>query len=339
MDALAPRDRLCASELIADLRTVRDRDAPILRTLPRRLRDLVGVEVGATYVLRAGEDAVDVEQMHADGKDPSAYARDFGAALRRTRAGEGVVRYNAVRPRPADRNRPVVVRMKTALPHERALLGRHDLGQYDQLRSLVCDGPTMLAWVGVFSCDDFTLRHKRILSAVIPAIQRRILLERQVQDCPMALQLLGSALEAIGAAAFLLRGQSVAHANSAGRAALATDRAGVLESICDHILGRGDGSYSLTWHRSPGAPDHVLAVARAPMADARQRASVLAQRWLLTARQTQVLQLLAQGRTNKAIGGEICCGEGTVEFHVTALLAKAECESRAELVAKFWTAG
>ncbi len=70
-----------------------------------------------------------------------------------------------------------------------------------------------------------------------------------------------------------------------------------------------------------------------------ERAKSHARRWGLTARQTEVLELLALGKANKVIAAELGCGESTVEFHVTALLAKAGCESRAELVARFWTEG
>jgi DNA-binding NarL/FixJ family response regulator len=46
---------------------------------------------------------------------------------------------------------------------------------------------------------------------------------------------------------------------------------------------------------------------------------------------------VAQGRSNRQISRALGCAESTVELHVTALLAKAGCRSRAELVARFWT--
>jgi len=56
----------------------------------------------------------------------------------------------------------------------------------------------------------------------------------------------------------------------------------------------------------------------------------------LTPRQAEVLTHLATGKTNKAIATILGCAEGTVELHVTALLAKFECSGRTELVARFW---
>lgn len=61
-----------------------------------------------------------------------------------------------------------------------------------------------------------------------------------------------------------------------------------------------------------------------------------ARRWGLTAKQTRVLGLLAEGHPNKTIALRLACAENTVEYHVTRLLAKAEKESRAELIAELW---
>jgi len=59
----------------------------------------------------------------------------------------------------------------------------------------------------------------------------------------------------------------------------------------------------------------------------------------LTPRQIEVLALVATGRSNKAVAGRLGCEEGTVEFHVTRLLAAFGCESRAQLIARLWMAG
>lgn len=50
----------------------------------------------------------------------------------------------------------------------------------------------------------------------------------------------------------------------------------------------------------------------------------------LTARELQVLRLLADGRSNRAIGQELAISEHTVKFHVTSILAKLGAESRTE---------
>jgi DNA-binding NarL/FixJ family response regulator len=67
-----------------------------------------------------------------------------------------------------------------------------------------------------------------------------------------------------------------------------------------------------------------------------ERAQSLGARWALTPRQTAVLAHVATGETNRRIAAALSCAESTVEQHVTALLEKAGCNSRVELVARFW---
>lgn len=50
----------------------------------------------------------------------------------------------------------------------------------------------------------------------------------------------------------------------------------------------------------------------------------------LTPRELQVLHLLAEGHSNRAIGQELSISEHTVKFHVTSILAKLGAESRTE---------
>lgn len=52
----------------------------------------------------------------------------------------------------------------------------------------------------------------------------------------------------------------------------------------------------------------------------------------LTARETDVLRLLAQGKTNKEIASELGISERTVKFHVSSVLAKLGAGNRTEAV-------
>lgn len=52
----------------------------------------------------------------------------------------------------------------------------------------------------------------------------------------------------------------------------------------------------------------------------------------LTARETEVLALLAQGLTNKAIAGRLGVSDHTAKFHVNSILAKLGVGSRTEAV-------
>ena len=52
----------------------------------------------------------------------------------------------------------------------------------------------------------------------------------------------------------------------------------------------------------------------------------------LTAREQEVLQLLAQGMTNKEIASELVITERTVKFHVSSILRKMDKGNRTEAV-------
>jgi two-component system NarL family response regulator len=54
----------------------------------------------------------------------------------------------------------------------------------------------------------------------------------------------------------------------------------------------------------------------------------------LSARELDVLRLVADGRTNKEIGAQLSIGGGTVKTHLANLLAKLDAHSRTEAVAR-----
>ena len=54
----------------------------------------------------------------------------------------------------------------------------------------------------------------------------------------------------------------------------------------------------------------------------------------LTPRELQILQLVLTGKTNKAIAGEICVCEKTVEFHLNHIYTKIGVQTR--LLAGIW---
>jgi predicted ATPase/DNA-binding CsgD family transcriptional regulator len=81
----------------------------------------------------------------------------------------------------------------------------------------------------------------------------------------------------------------------------------------------------------------ALAYARPPEATQTESAADDAGVSLLTAREREVLQLLARGARNREIGQELVISERTAEWHVANVLAKLGLESRAQLV--HWFAG
>jgi DNA-binding NarL/FixJ family response regulator len=54
----------------------------------------------------------------------------------------------------------------------------------------------------------------------------------------------------------------------------------------------------------------------------------------LTARQSEILQLIAQGLTNAAIAERLVLTEGTVKWHVSQILTKTNTSNRVEAIAR-----
>ncbi|MEL7369790.1 MAG: response regulator transcription factor [Myxococcota bacterium] len=59
----------------------------------------------------------------------------------------------------------------------------------------------------------------------------------------------------------------------------------------------------------------------------------------LTGREFDVLQMLAEGMSNKAIAKQLGIGEGTVKTHVNGLMAKIHADSRTEAVIRAFKLG
>jgi DNA-binding NarL/FixJ family response regulator len=73
-----------------------------------------------------------------------------------------------------------------------------------------------------------------------------------------------------------------------------------------------------------------------PFAPPSQRLELARQRWDLTPKQHEVLGMLVGGATNKAIASALGRSVGSVELHVTAILKRAACTHRSELIARFF---
>jgi DNA-binding CsgD family transcriptional regulator len=213
-----------------------------------------------------------------------------------------------------------------APPVVRKFLPRFAISESDQMRVLICEGPLLLAWVGVLRAGRFTREESRIFSLLVDPLRRRLALEQRLGDAQARAIELGAALEDVPAAAFILGRSGVVHANAAGRALLDRERQSVEQQLASGVgmqVANIDADLRLAILQRPADPAPRVAAARV--------------RWYLTARQAEVLHKLAYGLSNKAIAAELKCAENTVELHITALLEKSLCESRAHLVARLWS--
>ena len=68
-----------------------------------------------------------------------------------------------------------------------------------------------------------------------------------------------------------------------------------------------------------------------------KRVTRMAEVWRLTKREAEVLELLVQAYTNKDIGVRLGIADSTVEIHVSRVIHKSKCASRAEVIVAAYT--
>ena len=86
-----------------------------------------------------------------------------------------------------------------------------------------------------------------------------------------------------------------------------------------------------------GRPRGYLVTLRLQTNDIDDRIGQARARWQLTRRQVEVLRSLVRGDANKDLAATLGTSLSTIEIHVTDILRKAKCESRARLLAAFYT--
>jgi DNA-binding CsgD family transcriptional regulator len=169
------------------------------------------------------------------------------------------------------------------------------------------------------------------------AIDGRQLLRAVLGGHATAADAVEALLDALGPPALIFDAAgTVAHLNDAGRALLVRARARVEEQLRESLAGR-DAAFRTVRLGPDGLGPFHLAVLRDDPPDSGARLETVRARWGLTPKQAEVVALLAEGKCNKTIAEALGCAEATVELHVTAILSKARCARRTELVARFWT--
>jgi DNA-binding CsgD family transcriptional regulator/PAS domain-containing protein len=258
--------------------------------------------------------------------------------------GRGVAwgTYNAVSPELSQRDRVLDTGEITALTH-----GRHrgveevvyrQLGAlgHDTMRVLVCDGPSLLAWVGIIQPQKTTRQQRELLQLVVPMFRKRLTFERFVSEAALASGAMDTAFEHVNGAAWLLGPNgNIEHANAAAQAQLASDRTATLATLAGCLAGTAEPRFTVTPVRGAmGSAGYVVveAMARAAALGV-PRAAV---RLGLTPAQTRVLERVARGASNATIAAELKVAERTVEAHVTAILEKAQVPSRAALIVQIF---
>lgn len=206
----------------------------------------------------------------------------------------------------------------------------------EQLRAMVTDGATMLAWVGAAYEDERAVRPgaRRRLKALLPIFKRRLLLEQRLAHEPLWSATLDATLEALIEPAFVVDGKGTpVLMNGAARVLWRDDRQGIRSSLRE----RSDARFERSTLDAPGLSSHALVVRKQTGGELQRRLDAATREWSLTAREAEVLGLVAEGRTNATIARALRCTARTIEVHLTHLMDKAHVNNRASLIARYWT--
>lgn len=310
--------------------------------LVRELAELFGTQ-SAVYRPTPRETGWGIEEAHAAGS--AITSQKLGSVLGDylSRAPVRFGSYNPLRPESTQRN--VAVRdqeQATRAAHVRQhAFGPLGVADWSQLRVLICDGPLLLAWVGVLAPAPFRPRQQRLLQEVTAPIARRLTLERALGQGAFGGSAFEAAVESNPLAVFLVsRTGTIEYANGAGAELLGRRRGPTLDTVRDAIrspaaaTAKGIDVRRLHGRGSRGA--HLVTL-RWQSDDVELRMSAARARWGLTRRQVEVLRLLVRGDANKDIAAKLGTSVSTIEIHVSNVLNKAKADSRTALVAAFYT--
>ena len=324
------------------IRTLPEDDRAGLRQLLEVVSDMLQLKFAATYGIQTSEHSVDLRFCNwrglPDGPDLAEHMGAYIRALQRP----PTFRFGAFdprRPEPWQRNRvadwPMLAAKSTQPPPlARAVFPALRVKLEEQIRVLVCDGPSLLAWVGGFREAPFDARERTLFQRLVSPLRDRLRLERALDAEPGLRASLAAALEAIPHEAFIVNDAGAPlHANSLAKAWLDRRPRTGRRALAGALRGASvEGQFTVARIAVKGASPHCLLISRAaPDVEARTRAA--ARRWGLSPRQAEVLKWIARGDHTARIGVELGISDRTVESHVEAIFAKADVASRSQLVA------
>jgi DNA-binding CsgD family transcriptional regulator len=345
------RDVAALEQLQNELRTLRVGAPSFVRQFVRDLRDLLGS--AATVVCGMQRSLGELNEpsfAHSDGLEEDAFLRGLPDLVAREPVRWG--RFDVARPQAAQRN--TVMAWTPAELAELAELTATEgspvalrepypsvgVTGLAQMRVLVCEGPSLLAYVGAFQAAAYDERQRALLAALVPDLQRRLAVERQLAE-GMRKPVLDIVLEAIACAALVVDPTGrVLDANAIARAMLDEPGSTLRSELPDVVIVPAEHpEWSVSPVEARGCSGQRLVVAtRRPLREPLSvRIAVAATRWNLSPRQRGVLAKVAEGNANRTIAAMLGISERTVEVHVTALLEKAQVENRSEMIAKLWT--
>jgi DNA-binding CsgD family transcriptional regulator len=345
-------DRSRIRDLIGELDTIRLSGQPFAKIVVPAIREALGLAIVALYSLALTDTAWNLTQWNQDGL-PSRVETLFRQVLENTNTSPGpALFYDPRFVPPRERNRVIEARSWVERRHGQGSWARSamctdmflplGIERHDQLRALVCEGPALLGWFGGLHPEPVTPRQRRMLAALVPAMQRRLALERRLARATVDQKALEAALEHLGTPAFVVDDIGRIEQTNAVGALLLAERAGdVRAALGDALADRANDvlRFKLTRLTVPGARAHWLAVLEVSSVEDRiascLRLSVA--RWQLTPRQAEVLALVARGHANATIATLLGTGDRAIELHLTALFDRVGVDSRAALISRVLT--
>lgn len=197
----------------------------------------------------------------------------------------------------------------------------------DQLRVLLCDGGRVTAWLGVLREEPFLRDDRATLQAATSALHGWLRLASRAQL--HAIAAVEALIDAVPGHAFVVnRADGVEHMNRAARALFATQRDAVGAAVQAARAGRAYAGMTVT-RLDDVSHGYLLIVLTADDCERPFRAG---RAWNATPKQLRILELLAQGKSNKDIASTLSCAEVTVESHLTRLFRLSGARSRVELL-------
>jgi len=331
------------AEIQARLATVQIGERSAVADVMPALRELLDADNAIFYSLREGDDGWRLDRWHDAGE--VGHVRDLlDTAV--ASSNRSILFYDPRAPVAWMRNRVIEVTQRIERVQGpgswldwsvcKSVFRPARMEGHKHLRALLCHGSDLLGWLGTLVPDMPERHHFELLSALVPAFQRRVLLERRLADAPRSSSALDAALESVGAPAFIVDGRGVIRApNAAARVLIDGRRAEVAEAIAAAHVGRAHPlRIDLTPVAANGMPAAWLAIVRVGSADSSVAVARAAQRWALTPRQRAVLAGLVDGESTATIAASLDISARAVELHITALLQRADVGNRAALVAQ-----
>jgi DNA-binding CsgD family transcriptional regulator len=339
VDPIGPDMRRRVGRLIAELYQEPFGNLPLEDTLPSRLQHALGVDIAGTYAIEVREDGLRCVRTRFVGVDgfESAFINSINRA-----SCHGALDWR--RPPIEQRNRPVYLpvlhritklssrglrqlgldrasweRLSAGITRVHALHCRYGIDAHRQFRTIICDGPVALGWVGIASEAEVPRSARVGFTQLIPAIQWRMTTERRLRIG----EILSASLEAMlehysGAALVRSRSGLVLQANQAAATKLDL---GALDLTQLDSVRLGDGLGELLLERTAHAAPDLKKISL---------------RWNLTPRQGEVIKHVLDGYTNRTIATILGVSEATIEFHVTRIMDRAGVHSRAGLASEAW---